>query len=45
MAQVNTNRKHSLFLHEQLAHLHNWKYTYEAANVAFDEDIMEFKRH
>ena len=36
MAQVDTNGKHSLFLHEQLDH-----YTDEASNIAFDEDIME----
>ena len=40
MAQVHTDGKHSLFLHEQLAHSH-WKYTDEGSNIAFNEDIME----
>ena len=43
MAQVHTNGKHGLFLHEQLAHLHteNTDEASKASNIAFDEDIME----
>ena len=37
MAHVNTNAKHSLFLHEQLIHLH----TENTQTIGFDEDIME----
>ena len=40
MAQVNTNRKHGLFLHEQLVHLYP-ENTDEASNIVFNEDIME----
>ena len=43
MAQVNTNGKHGLFLHENLAHLQNknTQTKHEASNKAFDEDIMK----
>ena len=40
MAQVDTNRSHGLFLHEQLAQLHP-ENTQKFSNIASDEDIME----
>ena len=40
MAQVDTNGKHGLFLHEQLVHLHT-EITQAKLQTAFDEDIME----
>ena len=39
MAQVDTDGKHCLFLHEQLFTF--WKYTDKASNKTFNEDIME----
>ena len=54
MAQVDTDGNHSLFLHEQLAHLHTGNTQKKVSNTASDEDIMEnkyvfyvmvFKRH
>ena len=39
MAQVETNRKQGLFLHEQLVHLHA-ENTQTKLQTAFDEDIM-----
>ena len=39
MAQVDTNGKHGLFLHEQLVHLYTENT--QASNIAFDENIME----
>ena len=41
MAQVNTDGKHGLFLHEQLAHLHTGNTLKNVSNIASDEDIME----
>ena len=41
MAQIDTDRNHSLFLHEQLAHLHTGKTQMKVSNIASDEDIME----
>ena len=41
MAQVNTDRNHGLFLHEQLAHLHTENIQKKVSNIASDEDIME----
>ena len=41
MAQVNTVGNHSLFLHEQLAHLHTGNTQKKVSNIASDEDIME----
>ena len=41
MAQVETNGKDVLFLHNQLVHLHTEIHTDEASNKTFDEDIME----
>ena len=40
-AQVDTDGKQGLFLHEQHANFHPKKYTGEASNKASDEDIME----
>ena len=36
-----TNRKHGLFLYEQLAHLHTGNTQKKVSNIASDEDIME----
>ena len=41
MAQVNTDGNHSLFLHEQLFHLHTGNTQKKVSNIASDEDIME----
>ena len=41
MAQVDTDGKHGLFLHEQLAHLHTEHTQDETSNIASDVDIME----
>ena len=41
MAQVDINRNHGLFLHEQLAHLHNANIQKKVSNIASDEDIMK----
>ena len=40
MAHIETNGKHGLFLHEQLAHLHT-ENTQTKLQTVFDEDIME----
>ena len=40
MAKVDTNGKHSLFLHEQHIHLHI-ENTQTKLQTAFDEDIMK----
>ena len=41
MAQVDTDGNHSLFLHEQLVHLHAGNTQKKVSNIASDEDIME----
>ena len=41
MAQVDTDGKHSLVLHEQLAHLHTRNTQKKVSNIASDEDILE----
>ena len=41
MAQVNTDGKHSLLLHEQLTHLHTGNTQKKVSSIAADEDIME----
>ena len=41
MAQFDTNGNHSLFLHEQLTHLHNANTQKKVSNIASDKDIME----
>ena len=40
-AQVDTDRNHGLFLHEQLAHLQTGNTQKKVSNIASDEDIME----
>ena len=44
MAQVDTDWKHGLFLHEQLAHLATGNTEKNVSNIASDEDIMENNR-
>ena len=39
--QVDTDKNHGLFLHEQLVHLHTGNTQKKVSNVASDEDIME----
>ena len=41
MAQVDSNGNHSLFLHEQLAHLNTGNTQKKVSNIASDENIME----
>ena len=41
MAQVNTDGKHDLFLHEQLAHLHTGNTQKKVSNIVSDEEIMK----
>ena len=41
MAQVDIDGNHSLFLHEQLAHLHTGNTQKKVSIIASDEDIME----
>ena len=41
MAQVDNYGNHSLFLHEQLAHLPTGNTQKKVSNIASDEDIME----
>ena len=41
MAQVDTDGKHGLFLHEQLAHLHTGNTQKKVSNRASGEDVME----
>ena len=40
-AKVDTDGKHGLLLHEQLAHLHTGNTLKKVSNIASDEDIME----
>ena len=40
-AQVDTNEKHVLFLHEQLAHLHTRNTQKKVSNIVPNEEIME----
>ena len=40
-AQVDTDGNHSLFLHEQLAHLHTGNTQKKVSNTASGEDNME----
>ena len=39
--EVNTEGNHSLFLHEQLAHLDTGNTQKKVSKIASDEDIME----
>ena len=41
MVQVDTNGNHSLFLHEQFAHLHTGNTQTKVSKIASDEDIMD----
>ena len=41
MAQVDTDGNHSLFLHEQLAHLHTGNTQTKVSNIVSNGDIME----
>ena len=40
-AQIDTDGKRGLFIHEQLAHLHTGNTQKKVSNIASDEDIME----
>ena len=42
MAQVDTDRNHGLFLHEQLTHLLTASTQKKVLNIASDEGIMEY---
>ena len=41
MAKVDTDGKHGLFLHEQLAHFHTGNTQKKVLNIVSNEDIME----
>ena len=41
MLQIDTGENHSLFLDEQLTHLHTGNTQKKVSNIASDEDIME----
>ena len=41
MTQVDTDGNHSLFLHEQLTHVHNANTQKKVSNIVSDEGIIE----